>query len=113
MCANCGFPAAPGHWTEAGIEESFNRLQARHRRASLLRDILRDHGLTAHDDGSTPGITISTLTGRQEIAYDLSAVWEVAEQLIGRPIDPLAPRFTGGVEDAPDGETRGSIKAAE
>lgn len=93
MCANCGFPASPGHWTEAGIDERFDRIQARYRRASLLRSVLRSHGLTAHDDASTPGITISTQTGNQEIAQDLSAVWEVAERMAGRPIDPLAPQF--------------------
>lgn len=100
MCANCGFPAAPGHWTEAGSDKSFDRLQARYRRANLLRTVLRSHGLTAHDDATTPGITISTQTGRHEIVHDLSAVWEVAEKLIGRPIDPLAPQFICEEEDA-------------
>ncbi len=93
MCANCGFPMAPGHWTEAGMDQSFERIQARYRRASLLRAVLRGHGLSAHDDTSTPGITISTQTGNHEIAQDLSAVWEVAERMTGRPIDPLAPQF--------------------
>ncbi len=102
MCANCGFPAAPGHWTEAGAEKSSDRLQARHRRAGLLRDILGGYGLTAHDDVTTPGITISTQTGRHEIAEDLAAVWDVAEKLIGRPIDPLAPRFTRADGDTGD-----------
>lgn len=93
MCANCGFPAAPGHWTEAGAVLSSDRLGARYRRASLLRAVLRKHGLTAHDDGATPGITISTLTGNQEIVPDLSTVWAIAERLTGRPIDPLGPDY--------------------
>lgn len=100
MCASCGFPAAPGHWTEAGIDKSFDRIQARYRRASLLRAVLRSHGLTAHDDATTPGITISTQTGSHEIVQDLSALWAVAEKLIGRPVDPLAPQFICGEEDA-------------
>ncbi len=95
MCANCGFPAAPGHWTEAGADLSSDRLQARFRRASLLRAVLRKHGLTAHDDGSTPGITISTQTGNHEIVPDLAAVWAVAERLTGRPVDPLGPEYVG------------------
>lgn len=98
MCANCGFPAAPGHWTEAGAELSSDRLRARYRRASLLREVLRSHGLTAHDDGATPGITVSTQTGRHEIVPDLAAVWAVAERLTGRPVDPLGPDW---VDDAP------------
>ncbi|HMQ58354.1 MAG TPA: hypothetical protein PKE65_07380 [Rhizobiaceae bacterium] len=100
MCANCGFPAAPGHWTEAGTDTSYDRLQARYRRASLLREVLRDHGLTAHDDATTPGITVSTKTGRHEFAGDLAAVWALAEKLSGRPVDPLAPKFVCDDDDA-------------
>lgn len=93
MCANCGFPAAPGHWTEAGIDKTVDRLQSRHRRASILRNALQPYGLTAHDDGSTPGIEISTLTGNIELAENLAAVWEVAERLCGKQIDPLSPAY--------------------
>jgi hypothetical protein len=95
MCANCGFPEAPGHWTEAGTFRTFDRMQARHMRAKVLRSVLRAYGLTAYDDGATPGITISTLTGNQEIAADLAEVWEIAEKLCGRLIDPLALEFVG------------------
>lgn len=99
MCANCGFPVAPGHWTEVGMDETHDRLQARYRRAGMLRAVLRKHGLTAHDDATTPGITVSTLTGNHEVAHDLTAVWEVAEKLSGRPVDPLAPEFIGDGEE--------------
>jgi len=100
MCANCGFPSAPGHWTEAGTDKTHDRLQARYRRANLLRTVLRRHGLSAHDDATTPGITISTHTGNHEIAADLSAVWEIVEKLSGRPVDPLAPEY---IRDEDDG----------
>ena len=93
MCANCGFPEAPGHWTEAGAEITADRMRARYKRATLLRAILRPAGLTAHEDGATPGITISTLTGNQEIVPDLAAVWAVVERLTGKPIDPLSPEY--------------------
>lgn len=109
MCANCGFPEAPGHWTEAGTFRTFDRLQARHMRAKVLRSVLRSYGLTAHDDGATPGITISTLTGNQEIAADLAEVWQIAEKLCGRPIDPLAPEFIGDpAESGPAGDQAGA-----
>ena len=96
MCANCGLPAAPGHWTEAGNEKAVDRLQARHKRARILRSALKPYGLTAHDDGSTPGIAISTQTGNLEIAGNLTEVWKIAERLSGRKIDPLASDFLGG-----------------
>ena len=99
MCANCGFPAAPGHWTEAGVDQSCDRLQARYRRAGLLRGVLLGHGLTAHDDATTPGISISTLTGNTEIAHDLAVVWDIVERMTGRAIDPLAPEFVVEEDD--------------
>lgn len=81
------------------MDETHDRLQARYRRAGMLRAVLRKHGLTAHDDATTPGITVSTLTGNHEVAHDLTAVWEVAEKLSGRPVDPLAPEFIGDGEE--------------
>ena len=100
MCASCGYPAAPGHWTEAGIAERSERLRARFRRAEILKSVLKAYNLTAHDGGLVPGIQIATLTGHQVIAEDLVQVWIVAETLAGRPVDPLDPRFTGVDEAA-------------
>ena len=33
MCSACGYPAAPGHWTEAGAPTAHDRLRAKFRRA--------------------------------------------------------------------------------
>jgi len=93
MCNACGFPAAPGHWTEAGAATPHDRLRARFRRAQLLRDLLRPYGLTVHDGGQVPGIQLSTLSGIHAILPDLQALWAEAERLTGAPIDPLDPRF--------------------
>jgi hypothetical protein len=100
MCASCGYPPAPGHWTEAGIAGRSERLRARFRRAEILKAILPAYGLTAHDGGLVPGIQISTLSGAEAIVEDLAEVWSVAERLAGRPIDPLDPRFISGDEAA-------------
>ena len=72
MCANCGFPAAPGHWTEAGAATAPERLRARFRRAQVLQTVLSGYGLTAHDDGVIPGITVATKTGNHVMAADLA-----------------------------------------
>jgi hypothetical protein len=98
MCSACGFPAAPGHWTEAGAASIPDRLRARFRRAQVLQPVLAAYGLTAHDGTLVPGIQISTLTGDHTIASDLAEVWVTAERLSGRAVDPLDPRFTGGGE---------------
>ena len=100
MCSACGYPAAPGHWTEAGAASMSDRLRARYRRAQVLQRVLSAYGLTAHDGTLVPGIQISSLSGDHTIARDLTEVWETAERLTGRPIDPLAPRFLGAADGA-------------
>jgi hypothetical protein len=95
MCSACGYPAAPGHWTEAGAATVSDRLRSRFRRAEVLRKVLSAYGLKAHDGGLVPGIQISNQFGNETIARDLSEVWLTAEQWTGKAIDPLDPRFTG------------------
>lgn len=95
MCSACGYPAAPGHWTEAGYASMPDRLRARFRRAQVLQKVLPSYGLTARDGALVPGIQISTLSGNQVIVRDLSEVWEAATKLTGQVIDPLDARFLG------------------
>lgn len=90
MCSACGFPARPGHWTDAGLSTPGDRLRARFRRADILRQVLAPYGLTAHDDGVTTGLQLSTLSGAHVIVADLGALWAEAARLAGRPVDPLA-----------------------
>jgi hypothetical protein len=99
MCASCGFPAAPGHWTEAGAANGPDRLRARFRRAQILQAVLPSYGLTAYDDGLIPGMTVATLTGDQALTADLDEVWRAAERMSGQPIDPLDSRFLSDAED--------------
>jgi hypothetical protein len=100
MCSACGYPAAPGHWTEAGAANIADRLRARFRRAQVLQFVLAHYGLKAHDDGLVPGMQISNQTGSQVIVRDLAEVWIEAQRMTGHVIDPLDQRFIGddGVE---------------
>lgn len=95
MCSSCGFPARPGHWTEAGAASPGDRLRARFRRAQVLRALLPAYGLSAEDDGQIPGIQLASATGAREIVPDLEALWAAAERMAGRPVDPLDPRLFG------------------
>jgi hypothetical protein len=99
MCSACGFPAAPGHWTEAGATTAPDRLRERFRRAQLLRSVLKPHGLTAYDGGQVAGIQVATLAGNQSIVRNLEEVWALAEELSGRAVDPLDPRFIGDADE--------------
>jgi len=95
MCSACGFPAAPGHWTEAGAATAHDRLRGRMRRAQVLQTVLPLYGLKAYDGGEVPGIQISTLSGSQSILRNLDEVWALAEKISGGPVDPLDPRIIG------------------
>jgi hypothetical protein len=94
MCSACGYPAAPGHWTDAGAATAHDKLRARFRRAEVLQSVLSAYGITAHDGGEVPGIQLASLTGAQAILPNLEELWAAAERMAGRPIDPLDPRFT-------------------
>jgi len=93
MCSACGFPATEGHWSEAGAADAHQRLRARFIRARKLNAVLQNYGLSAYDDGQTPGIQIADRTGQVILARDLRDVWIAVERLIGKAIDPLDPRF--------------------
>ena len=95
MCSSCGFPAAPGHWTDAGASETHDRLRARFRRAQILQGVLKPFGLTAHDGIHVPGIQLSNLSGSHTIVRDLAELWKEAERMTGSAIDPLDPRLIG------------------
>ena len=90
MCNACGFPARAGHWTDAGLDTTHDRLRARFRRAQVLARVLRPYGLTAHDDGVTDGLVLSTLAGASIIVTDPAQLWASVERLAGRAYDPLA-----------------------
>ena len=90
MCNACGYPARAGHWTDAGLDSPHDRLRARFRRAEVLARVLRPLRLTAHDDGVTDGMVLSTLSGASVIVTDPAQIWATIERLAGRAYDPLA-----------------------
>ena len=94
MCNACGFPTAPGHWTDAGADTPGDRLRMQFRRAQVLKKILSGRGLTANVDCNIPGLQLASLTGGSVILRDLEALWIEVERQTGRPLDPLAPEFT-------------------
>lgn len=90
MCAGCGFPSPPGHWTEAGAATPHDRARERFRRIAFVQRALRGTGVTAHDDGLVPGILVAGPGGGTAIVPDLEALWAEVERLTGRAVDPLA-----------------------
>lgn len=96
MCMACGHPQAPGHWTEAAAQGPGPRLRARMQAAQALNRLLAPYGLTVDDTHPVPGYRLATRSGAVELVPDLTALWDAAQRLIGRPIDPLSPEFLNG-----------------
>jgi hypothetical protein len=99
MCSACGFPAMPGHWTDAGAKTAGDRLRLRFIRLASVNRLLAPYGLTAHDDGATPGLQLIAPDGRRELVPDLEALWGAAARLAGAAVDPLSPRALGEAGD--------------
>lgn len=92
MCSACGFPARPGHWTDAGGGTPGDRLRLRFVRLAAVNRLLAPWGLKAHDDGVTPGLQLFAPGGQRALVADLAELWDVASRLAGEAIDPLSDR---------------------
>ena len=81
MCSACGFPAAPGHWTDAGAQTPGDRLRLRFARLGAVNRLLAPYGLKAWDDGATPGLQLFAPGGQRELVSDLAALWAALPDL--------------------------------
>ena len=66
------------------------RRQERFHRVKLINESLRVFALRL-DDWQGQSFILSSRTGKTEIVDNLMAVWPAAEQMIGRPLDPMNP----------------------
>ncbi|HRO15926.1 MAG TPA: hypothetical protein PLL33_12970 [Paracoccus sp. (in: a-proteobacteria)] len=96
MCSGCGFPATPGHWTEAAAPDAGERLRARLRQMGVANRMLRPWGLSVADAGGVPGFQLSDGRGDTRLVRDLGALWEEAARMLGHPVDPLDERTLTG-----------------
>ena len=83
MCALCGV-LRNEHWADEGAGR-----RARVIRAALLERVVVHFGLGLREWAGQ--YVVSDGKGRSEVAGDLAGVWVAAEQLLGRPLDPLDP----------------------
>lgn len=104
MCSLCGVLGAEGHWTDAaGRPETFGerptRRQERMARIALANRVLHPFRLRLGDfEGQS--YVLRSATGRQAIVPDLTGMWAAAEQLAGRPCDPLDLDLVNALERA-------------
>ena len=109
MCVLCSVLWSEDHWAEVSAEaepaESDDtivlevhmanrgrRLRDRALRARFVNRLLGGYGLQLHDwEGSS--YIVRDSKGSSAVVTDLASLWTVAEQMLGRPLDPLEPRF--------------------
>ena len=84
MCGLCSV-LLEEHWAE----ESGGR-RARAFRVALLNRVLAYYGLELSDWAGSV-YTLRDRKGRSAVVTDLGSLWSEAEQLAGRPLDPLDP----------------------
>lgn len=101
MCSLCGMLGAEPHWTDSSRsapgEQAHARWRERQARVRLVNTVLRHYGLTlAEWSGSS--YVLSSRTGRTAMVDNLSELWGRAEQLCGRPCDPLDERLLASLE---------------
>ena len=96
MCSGCGFPATPGHWTEAAAPDAGERLRARLRQVRVANRILAPFGLSVAEAGSVPGFQLTNGRGDTRLVRDLGLLWEEAARMAGVPVDPLLDRAMAG-----------------
>lgn len=84
MCGLCGV-LLTDHWAE-----SDGPRRARVFRVRLLNRVLDHYGLRL-DDWSGRVYTLRDSKGRATVVSDLGTLWAAAEDLAGRPLDPLDP----------------------
>lgn len=90
MCILCYGLTGEEHWSDARVGAELSA-SVRARRRALLTRIMALHGLQYSDDPTGVTSLISDRKGKVQVARSLGEVWEAGEQLIKRPLDPLAP----------------------
>ena len=99
MCAFCAMMTDGSvHWTEAGTdagrsgapESGRTRYLGRLNRVALVNRILDHFGCQASDWANNQYV-VRSRTGRTALVAHLPQVWAAAEEIAGRPLDPLDP----------------------
>jgi hypothetical protein len=90
VCSLCGVLGQP-HWAEEGSGR-----RARIERVRLVNRVLAHFALRL-DDWSGSVYVVRDRKGRAEVVSDLGALWQAAERLAGRPLDPLDPALVAAL----------------
>lgn len=103
MCGLCGIIGGEAHWTDragdAGAigNADLTRRRERQQRVNLVNRVLTPFRLKISDWNNA--FILRGPTGKQAMVDVLAHVWQPAEQLAGRPLDPLDPALLAALEN--------------
>ena len=98
MCGLCGLLGEESHWAGT-IKSGLPHRQERLQRIRQANRILGFYRLRLEDFEGVSYI-LTNSTGRREIVSDLGQVWRMAQEIAGRPLDPLDPELLAALEGA-------------
>ncbi|MFN3354874.1 MAG: hypothetical protein ACK418_02480 [Pseudomonas sp.] len=99
MCGLCGLLGEDLHWSDP-LGGELPRRRERLRRIAAINQVLAVFRLKVDDFQGASYLLIGA-TGKQALASGLDQLWQAAETLLGRPLDPLDPRLLDHLESAP------------
>lgn len=96
MCGLCGLIGEDGHWSDP-LGDSLPRRRERLRRIAAINRVIAPFRVTVSDVQGASYL-LQGATGRQALATGLEELWQQAQALIGKPLDPLDPRILEALE---------------
>lgn len=106
MCGLCGALGSSQYWTDAAGRPEFEaagqkvvRRNERARRVALVNAVLRTSQVSVQDWGGNSFVLQNEL-GKRRNVYNLAGVWSAADELAGRPVDPLDEQLLDELEQA-------------
>lgn len=99
MCGLCGLLGEDVHWSDP-LGDELPRRRERLRRIAAINTVLAPFRLKVEDFQGVSYLLLGA-TGKQELASGLDQLWQRAESLIGRTLDPLDPQLLDHLERQP------------
>jgi hypothetical protein len=104
MCGLCGVLANSDHWADSSAApDGASRSATRQLRNRIANQVLAHYGLKLSDAAGP--LVLRSATGKSALVPHLGALWPAADQLSGRPCDPLDPELIAALQRASSGES--------
>lgn len=126
MCLLCSEFATRVHWSEQvparegadptrvepGHEGVGVRLRQRYRRLDIVNQLLRPLGLVVYDWNGVKYL-VDDRKGNVTLVDDLGGIWGVVQTRLGRPLDPVDPKWLESLSRWPDREGQVETSSSE